>query len=189
VGWGWGFGALPLPLLCPPVLRSGPTASSMCGGLPPPHPGPPSPGRPRPGPLQTPPPQDHRWWWRSFLCGGSTAFFVYGYCFYYYFYRSGMSGLMQTSFFFLYMGMVGGGQAGGMGNDARPHIPPGARGISPSQASGVGLKPDPPGIPPPPRRATPFSSCWEPLDGARPFGLCGPSLRASTWTEPGLGAS
>jgi hypothetical protein len=50
--------------------------------------------------------EDHRWWWRSFLCGGSTAMFVYGYCFYYFYARSGMSGFMQTSFFFGYNAMV-----------------------------------------------------------------------------------
>jgi len=32
--------------------------------------------------------------------------FVYGYCFYYYYARSGMSGFMQTSFFFGYNLMV-----------------------------------------------------------------------------------
>lgn len=50
--------------------------------------------------------EDHQWWWRSFMCGGSTAMFVYGYCFYYYYARSGMSGFMQTSFFFGYNLMV-----------------------------------------------------------------------------------
>jgi hypothetical protein len=40
------------------------------------------------------------------MCGGSTALFVYGYCFYYYYARSGMSGFMQTSFFFGYNLMV-----------------------------------------------------------------------------------
>lgn len=50
--------------------------------------------------------EDHRWWWRSFLCGGSTGVFVYGYCFYYYKFRSEMSGFMQTSFFFGYMGIA-----------------------------------------------------------------------------------
>jgi hypothetical protein len=43
------------------------------------------------------------------MCGGSTALFVYGYCFYYYYARSGMSGFMQTSFFFGYNLMVRGG--------------------------------------------------------------------------------
>lgn len=50
--------------------------------------------------------EDHRWWWRSFLCGGSTGLFIFSYCFYFYHQRSLMSGLMQTSFFFGYMGMV-----------------------------------------------------------------------------------
>jgi hypothetical protein len=71
----------------------------------------PTPARRRSQPrveTHTPPLQDHRWWWRSFLCGGSTALFVFGYCFYYFYFRSGMSGFMQTSFFFLYMGMVRG---------------------------------------------------------------------------------
>jgi len=35
--------------------------------------------------------------------------FVYGYCFYYYYARSGMSGFMQTSFFFGYNLMVSSG--------------------------------------------------------------------------------
>jgi hypothetical protein len=43
---------------------------------------------------------------RSVFCGGSTGFFIYGYCYYYYFVRSDMTGLMQTSFFFGYMGCV-----------------------------------------------------------------------------------
>jgi len=50
--------------------------------------------------------EDHRWWWHSLMCGGSTAFFILGYCFYYYFGRSDMTGLMQTSFYFGYSGLV-----------------------------------------------------------------------------------
>jgi hypothetical protein len=50
--------------------------------------------------------EDHRWWWRSVLCGGSTGLCIYAYCFYYFAARSDMSGLMQTSFFFGYMGVV-----------------------------------------------------------------------------------
>lgn len=50
--------------------------------------------------------EDHRWWWRSFFCGGSTGLFIFGYCFYYYIRKSGMSGLMQTSFFFGYNALV-----------------------------------------------------------------------------------
>ncbi|XP_049348578.1 transmembrane 9 superfamily member 2-like isoform X2 [Solanum verrucosum] len=49
--------------------------------------------------------EDHKWWWRSFLCGGSTGLFIYTYCLYYYA-RSGMSGFMQTSFFFGYMACI-----------------------------------------------------------------------------------
>eukprot|EP00210_Caulerpa_lentillifera_P004666 g4451.t1 len=50
--------------------------------------------------------EDYQWWWRSFLCGGSIGLFIFGYCFYFYFRRSGMYGLLQTSFFFGYMGVV-----------------------------------------------------------------------------------
>ncbi|KAK9803193.1 hypothetical protein WJX73_001092 [Symbiochloris irregularis] len=49
--------------------------------------------------------EDHRWWWRSLLCGASTGGFVYAYCFYFFSARSDMHGLMQTSFFFGYMGV------------------------------------------------------------------------------------
>ncbi|XP_049403846.1 transmembrane 9 superfamily member 2-like [Solanum stenotomum] len=49
--------------------------------------------------------EDHKWWWRSFLCGGSTGLFIFTYCLYYYA-RSGMSGFMQTSFFFGYMACI-----------------------------------------------------------------------------------
>ena len=50
--------------------------------------------------------EDHRWWWRAIACGGSTGVFIFGYCFYYYYARSDMSGFMQTSFFFGYMGLI-----------------------------------------------------------------------------------
>ena len=50
--------------------------------------------------------EDHRWWWRSFMCGGATGIWVYAYCVYYYFFRSGMTGLLQTSFFFGYMAVA-----------------------------------------------------------------------------------
>ncbi|KAM7484754.1 hypothetical protein LguiA_000763 [Lonicera macranthoides] len=50
--------------------------------------------------------EDHQWWWRSFLSGGSTGLYMYGYCVYYYFTQSAMDGLMQTSFFFGYMGCI-----------------------------------------------------------------------------------
>ncbi|KAH6796965.1 Endomembrane protein 70 protein family [Perilla frutescens var. hirtella] len=50
--------------------------------------------------------EDHDWWWRSFLYGGSSGLYIYGYCLYYYYAHSGMSGFMQTSFFFGYMAFV-----------------------------------------------------------------------------------
>lgn len=50
--------------------------------------------------------EDHRWWWRSFLSGGMVGVFIYAYCFFYYFNHSGMSGLLQTAFYFLYMANV-----------------------------------------------------------------------------------
>jgi len=50
--------------------------------------------------------EDHRWWWRSFLSGGAVGAFIYAYCFFYYFNHSGMSGFLQTAFYFLYMAVV-----------------------------------------------------------------------------------
>ena len=50
--------------------------------------------------------EDHRWWWRSMFSGGATGFFMFGYCFFYFFERSEMNGVMQTMFFFGYMGAV-----------------------------------------------------------------------------------
>ena len=50
--------------------------------------------------------KDHRWWWRSLGSGGAIGFFVYAYCFYFYFHRAEMSGFLQTSTFFGYMGLV-----------------------------------------------------------------------------------
>ena len=50
--------------------------------------------------------EDHRWWWRSFLSGGSVGVFIFAYCFFYYFNHSGMSGVLQTAFYFLYMADV-----------------------------------------------------------------------------------
>lgn len=50
--------------------------------------------------------EDHRWWWRSFLSGGSVGLFIYAYCFFYYFNHSGMTGFLQTAFYFLYMANV-----------------------------------------------------------------------------------
>lgn len=50
--------------------------------------------------------EDHRWWWVSFSNGGMIGFFIYAYSFYFYFHRSGMSGLLQTSYYFGYMGII-----------------------------------------------------------------------------------
>jgi transmembrane 9 superfamily member 1 len=50
--------------------------------------------------------EDYRWWWRSFLSGGSTGFFIYAYAIFFYMYRAHMTGTLQTSFFFGYVGMV-----------------------------------------------------------------------------------
>jgi hypothetical protein len=50
--------------------------------------------------------EDHRWWWHSFLTGGSTGFFIFAYSLFFYIYRSPMFGLLQGSFYFLYMGII-----------------------------------------------------------------------------------
>ena len=50
--------------------------------------------------------EDHRWWWRSIVSGGATAFFVYLYCFLFLVTESKMSGFLQLSFYFGYMGLM-----------------------------------------------------------------------------------
>mmetsp|Transcript_26490 Transcript_26490/g.82733 ORF Transcript_26490/g.82733 Transcript_26490/m.82733 type:complete len:600 (+) Transcript_26490:2207-4006(+) len=50
--------------------------------------------------------EDYHWWWRSFFCGGMTGLFIYAYSFFYYFNRSSLSGVLQSSFFFGYMGII-----------------------------------------------------------------------------------
>jgi Endomembrane protein 70 len=50
--------------------------------------------------------EDHRWWWAAYVNGGMTGLFIYVYSFYYYFHRSGMSGMLQGSFYFGYMAVV-----------------------------------------------------------------------------------
>ena len=50
--------------------------------------------------------EDHRWWWMTFINGGMICFFIYGYSFYFYFHRSGLTGFLQTSFYFGYMAVV-----------------------------------------------------------------------------------
>jgi hypothetical protein len=50
--------------------------------------------------------EDHRWWWSTFINAGMTGLFIYGYSFFYYFHRSGMSGVLQSSFYFGYMTII-----------------------------------------------------------------------------------
>ena len=50
--------------------------------------------------------EDHRWWWASYINGGMTGLFIYVYSFFYYYRRSGMSGILQGSFYFGYMAVV-----------------------------------------------------------------------------------
>jgi len=50
--------------------------------------------------------EDHRWWWATYFNGGMTGLFIYVYSFYFYFRRSGMSGILQSSFYFGYMAIV-----------------------------------------------------------------------------------
>lgn len=50
--------------------------------------------------------EDHRWWWNSFFNGGQTGITIYLYSWWYYTYVSGMTGLLQASFFFGYMLIV-----------------------------------------------------------------------------------
>lgn len=50
--------------------------------------------------------EDHRWWWAAYINGGMTGIFIYAYSFYYYFQRSGMTGILQSSFYFGYMAVV-----------------------------------------------------------------------------------
>lgn len=50
--------------------------------------------------------ENHQWWWMSLVSGGSTALFVYLYSFYFLFHESRMSGMLQLSFYFGYMGIL-----------------------------------------------------------------------------------
>lgn len=47
--------------------------------------------------------EDYRWWWSSFFMGGSTGLFIYAYSIFYYIYRSQMNGVVQATYFFLWM--------------------------------------------------------------------------------------
>jgi transmembrane 9 superfamily protein 1 len=49
--------------------------------------------------------EDYRWWWRSFISGGSVGVFIYMYAIYFYL-TSGMSGGLQSTFFFLYSALI-----------------------------------------------------------------------------------
>jgi len=49
--------------------------------------------------------EDHRWWWRSFGSGIAVGIFFYAYCIYFFF-QTGMNGLLQCAFFFLYSLLV-----------------------------------------------------------------------------------
>ena len=50
--------------------------------------------------------EDHRWWWATYVNGGMTGLFIYAYSFYFYYYRSGMTGILQGSFYFGYMAVI-----------------------------------------------------------------------------------
>ena len=50
--------------------------------------------------------ENHQWWWLSVCSGGSTAGFVFLYSFFFLIGESKMSGLLQISFYFGYMGML-----------------------------------------------------------------------------------
>jgi Endomembrane protein 70 len=50
--------------------------------------------------------EDHRWWWTTYINGGMIGLFIYAYSFYFYFRRSGMTGILQASFFFGYMFII-----------------------------------------------------------------------------------
>eukprot|EP00672_Neobodo_designis_P001979 CAMPEP_0174879856 /NCGR_PEP_ID=MMETSP1114-20130205/83469_1 /TAXON_ID=312471 /ORGANISM="Neobodo designis, Strain CCAP 1951/1" /LENGTH=586 /DNA_ID=CAMNT_0016115251 /DNA_START=150 /DNA_END=1910 /DNA_ORIENTATION=+ len=50
--------------------------------------------------------EDHEWWWRSVLTGGATAFYVAAYCLYFLSAESQMTGFLQLSFYFGYMGLL-----------------------------------------------------------------------------------
>jgi len=49
--------------------------------------------------------EDYRWQWTSFLSGASTGLYVYIYAIYYFFKKTRMSGFLQVTFYFGYMGM------------------------------------------------------------------------------------
>ena len=50
--------------------------------------------------------ENHRWWWLSVISGGATSIFVYLYSMYFLVNESHMTGLLQLSFYFGYMGLL-----------------------------------------------------------------------------------
>merc|ERR1712194_539004 len=50
--------------------------------------------------------ENHRWWWMSFANGGMVGIVIFTWSFHFYFNRSGMTGILQTSFYFGYMAVV-----------------------------------------------------------------------------------
>jgi hypothetical protein len=50
--------------------------------------------------------EDHKWWWRSFINGGMVGVFLFAYAFFFYHQHTAMTGLLQASFFFAYMGLA-----------------------------------------------------------------------------------
>lgn len=50
--------------------------------------------------------ENHEWWWLSIISGGATSFFVYLYCFFFLVTESKMTGFLQLSFYFGYMGLL-----------------------------------------------------------------------------------
>lgn len=49
--------------------------------------------------------EDYRWQWTAYLSGGSTAAYVYLYAIYYFVTKTRMSGILQTFYYFGYMGL------------------------------------------------------------------------------------
>ena len=49
--------------------------------------------------------ENYHWQWTSFLCGGSSGFYVFLYSLYYFYCKTHMTGLLQTCFYFGYMGL------------------------------------------------------------------------------------
>ena len=50
--------------------------------------------------------EDYRWQWTSFFSGSSVAGYVYAYSIYFFFFKSNMSGFLQTTYYFVYVGIA-----------------------------------------------------------------------------------